>query len=147
MTKDERTEWQRKFLESAWKLTIFITFTLTAFFVSFREKWFWETRCVLSTGQGCLGIWQVVQCMVPLFLAPQHLSVTVILSASAAHRFFWLGCSHFPPCNLTVSKGTLFFYALETGFYIQAIHFLIYYEVGVPRAQRLISQHLVKDIL
>jgi ceramide synthetase len=46
-----------------------------------------------------------------------------------ALRFYWLGCNHFPPCNLTVSKGVLFFYALETGFYIQAIHFLAVHEV------------------
>ncbi|MEW5308392.1 MAG: hypothetical protein WDW38_000358 [Sanguina aurantia] len=44
-------------------------------------------------------------------------------------RYFWLGCSHFPPCNLTVSPGVLLFYALETGFYIQSIHFLFFHEV------------------
>lgn len=44
-------------------------------------------------------------------------------------RYFWLGCNHFPPCNLYVSKGVLLFYCLQTGFYLQAIHFLTFHEV------------------
>ncbi len=44
-------------------------------------------------------------------------------------RYFWLGCNKFPPCNLSVSKGVLLFYAIETGFYAQSIHFLLFHEV------------------
>ncbi|KXZ42818.1 hypothetical protein GPECTOR_116g350 [Gonium pectorale] len=43
-------------------------------------------------------------------------------------RYWWLGCTHFPPCNLPVSRGVLLFYCAETGFYLQAIHFLAVYE-------------------
>jgi hypothetical protein len=51
------------------------------------------------------------------------------LLCSHASRYFWLGCNHFPPCNLGVSRGVLLFYTIETGFYVQAIHFLIFHEV------------------
>lgn len=44
MTKEQKTEWMQKFIESAWKLTVFVTFTLTAFFVSYGEVWFTDTR-------------------------------------------------------------------------------------------------------
>mmetsp|Transcript_10181 Transcript_10181/g.21773 ORF Transcript_10181/g.21773 Transcript_10181/m.21773 type:complete len:318 (-) Transcript_10181:652-1605(-) len=44
-------------------------------------------------------------------------------------RYYWLGCSHFPPCNMIVSKGVLLFYCIETGFYLQSIHFLMFHEV------------------
>lgn len=44
-------------------------------------------------------------------------------------RHYWLGCSKFPPCNLSVDKGVLLFYCVETGFYLQAIHFLMFIEV------------------
>ncbi|KAG2487445.1 hypothetical protein HYH03_014012 [Edaphochlamys debaryana] len=43
-------------------------------------------------------------------------------------RYWWLGCTHFPPCNLPVSRGVLLFYCAETGFYMQAIHFLAFHE-------------------
>ncbi|GLC47300.1 hypothetical protein PLESTB_001742600 [Pleodorina starrii] len=43
-------------------------------------------------------------------------------------RYWWLGCTRFPPCNLPVSRGVLLFYCAETGFYLQAIHFLAVYE-------------------
>ncbi|EFJ44272.1 hypothetical protein VOLCADRAFT_106486 [Volvox carteri f. nagariensis] len=43
-------------------------------------------------------------------------------------RYWWLGCSRFPPCNLPVSRGVLLFYCAETGFYLQAIHFLAVHE-------------------
>lgn len=55
---------------------------------------------------------------------PQH-------PACTACRHFWLGCNHFPPCNLSVSKGVLLFYTVETGFYIQSIHFLLFHEVSI----------------
>lgn len=45
-------------------------------------------------------------------------------------RYWWLGCTRFPPCNLPVSRGLLLFYCAETGFYLQAIHFLTFHEVG-----------------
>mmetsp|Transcript_7478 Transcript_7478/g.19933 ORF Transcript_7478/g.19933 Transcript_7478/m.19933 type:complete len:322 (+) Transcript_7478:128-1093(+) len=105
MTDTERTEWLRKFIESSWKLTIFITFTITAFLVSYGETWFYDTR------------------------------------------FYWLGCNHFPPCNLTVSKGVLFFYALETGFYIQAIHFLIFHEVRRKDWLESMIHHIATTLL
>jgi hypothetical protein len=47
-------------------------------------------------------------------------------------RYWWLGCTKFPPCNLPVSRGVLLFYCAETGFYIQAIHFLAFHEVSEP---------------
>jgi len=40
----EKAEWLRKYIESSWKLTIFSTFTITAFLVSYGEKWFTDTR-------------------------------------------------------------------------------------------------------
>ncbi|KAG2429637.1 hypothetical protein HXX76_010867 [Chlamydomonas incerta] len=43
-------------------------------------------------------------------------------------RYWWLGCTRFPPCNLPVSRGLLLFYCAETGFYLQAIHFLAFHE-------------------
>ena len=53
-------------------------------------------------------------------------------------RYFWLGCNHFPPCNLSVSKGVLFFYAVETGFYMQSIHFLLFHEVRHPLSSNIV---------
>ncbi|GIL87382.1 hypothetical protein Vretimale_1689 [Volvox reticuliferus] len=43
-------------------------------------------------------------------------------------RYWWLGCTRFPPCNLPVSRGVLLFYCAEAGFYLQAIHFLAVHE-------------------
>ncbi|PNH12629.1 ASC1-like protein 1 [Tetrabaena socialis] len=43
-------------------------------------------------------------------------------------RYWWLGCTRFPPCNLPVSRGLLLFYCAETGFYLQAVHFLAVHE-------------------
>ena len=34
-------------------------------------------------------------------------------------RYFWLGCTEFPPCNYEVSRGLRLLYALELGYYIQ----------------------------
>jgi hypothetical protein len=44
-------------------------------------------------------------------------------------RYLWLGCTHFPPCNLYVNHKVLLFYCVQTGFYLQAIHFLAFLEV------------------
>mmetsp|Transcript_10474 Transcript_10474/g.18301 ORF Transcript_10474/g.18301 Transcript_10474/m.18301 type:complete len:315 (+) Transcript_10474:3-947(+) len=76
----------KKWNESFWKMSIFLSFTILALAISVGELWFWDTR------------------------------------------YFWLGCNQFP-CNLTVSRGLLVFYCIETGFYIQAIHFLAVHEV------------------
>ena len=45
-------------------------------------------------------------------------------------RLLWLGCTQFPPCNLPVSRSVLLLYCAQTGFYLQAIHYLIFYEVS-----------------
>lgn len=84
--KNERL---RKWNESCWKLTVYTFFTALAFFISFQEPWFWDTR------------------------------------------YMWLGCNHFPPCNLHVPPKVLIFYCVQTGFYLQAVHFLIFHEVCV----------------
>ena len=63
--KEESVEKLRKWNESSWKMTVYVIFTVLAFVVSFREKWFSDTR------------------------------------------FFWLGCTHFPPCNMFVTKGMM----------------------------------------
>ncbi|GFR45454.1 hypothetical protein Agub_g6851 [Astrephomene gubernaculifera] len=76
----------RKWNESCWKMTVYITFTALAFAVSWGEIWFTDSR------------------------------------------YWWLGCNRFPPCNLPVSRGVLLFYCAETGFYLQAIHFLAVHE-------------------
>lgn len=34
-------------------------------------------------------------------------------------RYFWLGCTEFPPCNYEVSRGLRLLYALELGYYVQ----------------------------
>ena len=44
MSEEQHREWRQKVLESAWKLTISVTFTLTAFLVSYKEAWFTDTR-------------------------------------------------------------------------------------------------------
>eukprot|EP00884_Botryococcus_braunii_P003814 jgi/Botrbrau1/13433/Bobra.0082s0037.1 len=44
-------------------------------------------------------------------------------------RYFWLGCTAFPPCNYYVSPWLRLFYALELGFYVQAIPSLCFWEV------------------
>ncbi|CAL5229488.1 g12821 [Coccomyxa viridis] len=44
-------------------------------------------------------------------------------------RYFWLGCTEFPPCNYEVSRGLRLLYALELGYYVQAIPSLIFWEV------------------
>ena len=58
-------------------------------------------------------------------------------------RYFWLGCNHFPPCNLYVSKGVLFFYCLSTGWYIQSIHFLLFIETRRKDWLESMIHHLV----
>ena len=35
-------------------------------------------------------------------------------------RYFWLGCTRFPPCNYLVSRGLRLLYCLQMGFYLQA---------------------------
>lgn len=35
-------------------------------------------------------------------------------------RYFWLGCTQFPPCNYKVSRGLRLLYAMELGYYLQA---------------------------
>ncbi|KAF5831612.1 TLC domain-containing protein [Dunaliella salina] len=89
MTDKERAEWLRKFNESSWKLTIFVTFTVTAFLVSYGETWFHDTR------------------------------------------FSWLGRNHFPPCNLTVSKGVRRKDWLESMIHHIATSFLLVYSYYV----------------
>ncbi|CAL8465112.1 g4647 [Coccomyxa elongata] len=44
-------------------------------------------------------------------------------------RYFWLGCTEFPPCNYEVSRGLRLLYALELGYYLQAVPSLIFWEV------------------
>ena len=34
-------------------------------------------------------------------------------------RYFWLGCTQFPPCNYPVSRGLRLLYALELAYYTQ----------------------------
>ena len=34
-------------------------------------------------------------------------------------RYFWLGCTQFPPCNYPVSRGIRLLYALELAYYLQ----------------------------
>eukprot|EP00798_Chlamydomonas_sp_ICE-L_P010767 gene10767-17854_t len=91
----------RKFNESIWKMTVYIVFSLVAFLAAYKEPWFLDTR------------------------------------------FAWKGCTKFPPCNIQeLLVGTcitlvsplevisvLLFYCIETGFYLQAIHFLTFIEV------------------
>ena len=36
-------------------------------------------------------------------------------------RYFWLGCTEFPPCNYEVSRGLRLLYALELGYYVQVV--------------------------
>jgi len=62
-------------------------------------------------------------------------------------RYYWAGCTHFPPCNLTVTKGVLFFFALETGFYIQAIHFLLFHEVRRKDWAESMTHHVATVVL
>jgi len=35
-------------------------------------------------------------------------------------RYFWLGCTRFPPCNYPVSRSLRLLYCLQLGFYLQA---------------------------
>lgn len=42
-------------------------------------------------------------------------------------KYMWDGCTQLP-CDLYVSKGSLLFYCVEIGFYIQAIPFLLWHE-------------------
>lgn len=58
-------------------------------------------------------------------------------------RFWWLGCTRFPPCNLPVSRGVLLFYCLETGFYLQSIHFLIFEETRRKDWMESMAHHVV----
>ncbi len=60
-------------------------------------------------------------------------------------RYWWLGCTHFPPCNLPVSRGVLLFYCAETGFYLQAIHFLIFHEVRASRKVNMCASGAVLE--
>ena len=82
---DDAADRIRKWMESCWKLTIYIAFTLLALAVSYGEPWFTDTT------------------------------------------YFWKGCTRLP-CDLFVSKRVLLFYCVETGFYIQAIPFLLFVE-------------------
>ena len=53
-------------------------------------------------------------------LAPQRLSWGLSMrSFFTDTRYFWLGCTEFPPCNYEVSRGLRLLYALELGYYIQ----------------------------
>lgn len=45
-----RQERLQKWNESSWKMTVFALFSITAFLVSFGEKWFSETRCGMQAG-------------------------------------------------------------------------------------------------
>ncbi len=43
----------------------------------------------------------------------------VLCSFFTDTRYFWLGCTEFPPCNYEVSRGLRLLYALELGYYVQ----------------------------
>jgi len=43
--------------------------------------------------------------------------------------YFWRGCNRFPPCNYGVPLLMRLLYSLELGFYVQAIPYLIFWEV------------------
>ncbi|KAK9821601.1 hypothetical protein WJX81_004562 [Elliptochloris bilobata] len=44
-------------------------------------------------------------------------------------RYFWLGCTRFPPCTYPVSRGLRLLYSLQMGFYLQAVPSLVFWEV------------------
>lgn len=44
-------------------------------------------------------------------------------------RYFWIGCTQFPPCNYHVPRGVRLLYSLEMAFYLQAVPTLIWWEV------------------
>ncbi|KAK9813659.1 hypothetical protein WJX73_002155 [Symbiochloris irregularis] len=44
-------------------------------------------------------------------------------------RYFWIGCTQFPPCNYIVPRGVRLLYASELAFYLQAVPSLIWWEV------------------
>jgi hypothetical protein len=90
----------KKWKESCWKLTIYISFTLLALAVSYNEPWFTDTR------------------------------------------HFWIGCTRLP-CDLFVSKKLLLFYCVETGFYMQAIPFLIFVETRRKDWWESFAHHVV----
>uniref|UniRef100_A0A7S0YMV2 TLC domain-containing protein n=1 Tax=Polytomella parva TaxID=51329 RepID=A0A7S0YMV2_9CHLO len=94
-----------KWTESCWKLTGFTTFSTLAFFVSYGEVWFTDSR------------------------------------------YWWLGCTHFPPCNLPVSRGLLLYYCFETGFYMEAINFLIFHETRRRDWAESLIHHIATSIL
>ncbi|KAJ9516876.1 hypothetical protein QJQ45_027273, partial [Haematococcus lacustris] len=62
-------------------------------------------------------------------------------------RYFWVGCSHFPPCNLLVTPGMLLFYCMQTGFYVQAIHYLIFHEIRRKDWLESLVHHIATSVL
>lgn len=56
--------------------------------------------------------------------------------------YFWRDCTALP-CNYPVSKKLLLFYCLETGFYLQSIPFLIYYETRRKDFLESMIHHIV----
>ena len=52
------------------------------------------------------------------YLSFEH--VVLACSFFTDTRYFWLGCTEFPPCNYEVSRGLRLLYALELGYYLQA---------------------------
>jgi hypothetical protein len=57
-------------------------------------------------------------------------------------KHFWIGCTKLP-CELFVSKKLLLFYCVETGFYIQAIPFLIFVETRRKDWLESMTHHVV----
>jgi ceramide synthetase len=57
-------------------------------------------------------------------------------------KHFWIGCTQLP-CELFVSKKLLLFYCVETGFYIQAIPFLIFVETRRKDWLESMAHHVV----
>lgn len=107
MDKTKRVEWLRKFKESAWKLTIFATFTITAFLVSYQEAWFTDTRCAHGSGhqgeQRAAGVLRCTRGMRPVSTAlpqcqPQcAVSAPSITYVHAAPQVLLAGLHALPP--------------------------------------------------
>ena len=123
--------------ESFWKASVYTVLVLLGLFVSINEK----CASVLPIYQLSSGCQPAVcssnqrpdQCSddrhdltssgLTDIVAPQQSELTPCSSVRSFFRdtrYFWLGCTQFPPCNYKVSRGLRLLYAMELGYYLQA---------------------------
>ena len=55
---------------------------------------------------------------------------------------FWRGCNRFPPCNFPLARAIHAAYAVELGFYLQAVPALALFEVRRKDFGELMAHHV-----